>query len=145
MNKICKVCGHAGENVWRDGKYYCASCGSEIDVTQTENATSNQNGTAVGIQAVCPICKNANNNYLQDGQCHCSMCGSTFNMQQSSMNVNPMGYSSNNPMIAARKAELEKQKNNRMVWGIVFVFLFWPVAIYHFYKLYQITQEISKL
>ncbi len=25
------------------------------------------------------------------------------------------------------------------------IFLFWPVAIYHFYKLYQITQEISKL
>ena len=41
--------------------------------------------------------------------------------------------------------ELEKQKNNKLIWGIVWLFLFWPVSIYHFCKMYQISQEISKL
>ena len=33
MNKICPICGHSGEVTWRDGKYYCAMCGHEIDET----------------------------------------------------------------------------------------------------------------
>ncbi len=148
MNKICKICGYAGENTWRDGKYYCASCGSEIDVTQTENAQSsngqatNTSGNAVPIQVVCPICKNDKNNYLQNSQCHCSLCGSTFSPNQSyGMGGAAFGAS----VASARKAELEQKKSKRLKWGIVFLFLCWPVAIYHFYKLYEITQEISKL
>ncbi len=145
MNKICKVCGHAGENTWRDGKYYCASCGSEIDITQAESATSSQSINSVPIQAICPICKNANNNYFQNGQCHCSMCGSSFSMQQPHTHINNMGYNTNHAAIEAKKAALEKQKNSKLIWGIIWLLIFWPVSIYYFYKMYQISQEISKL
>lgn len=140
MQKICKICGHNGENVWKDGRYYCASCGSEIDITQQDSNT-NCDSTETVIDAVCPVCKNDNNNTLRNGKCHCALCGILFDVNQQI----------NNPqhIIGAykttRRAELEKQKNNRMVWGIVWLFLFWPISIYHFYKMYQISQEISNL
>lgn len=145
MNKICKVCGHNGENVWKDGKYFCASCGSEVDVTQQDSNTNGGSSTEVVINAVCPICKNANNNTLRDGKCHCALCGTSFDFNQQSYNTQSNINAQNANYIAARRAELEKQKNNKMVWGIVWLFFFWPVSIYHFYKMYQISQEISKL
>ncbi len=159
MNKKCNVCGFAGENVWRDGKYFCASCGSEIDVTQPGGypetqppVNPNPAANRMPVSAVCPICKNSNNNYMQNGQCHCAMCGTTFAYQQYNSTPNPTynsyngGYNGGyNPYNSERRASLEKQKNNRLVWGIIWFFLFWPVSIYHFYKLYKITQELNRL
>lgn len=144
MNKICKVCGHNGENVWRDGKYYCASCGSELDVTQQDSNTNEGRSSEVMINAVCPICKNANNNTLKNGRCHCALCGTSFDINQQAFTP-PNATVPNNNDIAARRAELEKQKNSKLIWGIVWIFLCWPVSIYFFYKMYQISQEISKL
>lgn len=46
---------------------------------------------------------------------------------------------------ASRRKELEKQKTNKMIWGIVWLFPFFPVSVYYFHKMYQISQEISKL
>lgn len=140
MNKICKVCGHNGKNVWRENKYYCASCGSEIDVTQPDPP---QNDVIINI--ACPVCKNASNNTIKNGKCHCSLCGTEFNPQtvvQPTYNSNTQNVPAYNN---ARRQQLEKEKNKRLVWGCVFLFLFWPVSVYHFYKMYQVSQEISKL
>lgn len=145
MNKICKVCGHNGENVWRDGKYYCALCGSEIDVTQRDSNTNGAPSTEVAINVVCPICKNASNNTLRDGKCRCALCGTSFNVNQQAYDPQSNMSALNVGCIAERRADLEKQKNNKMLWGIVWLFIFWPVSVYHFYKMYQISKEISSL
>lgn len=147
MNKTCKVCGHTGENVWRDNKYYCAACGSEIDVTQPDppqvSASPDQNAVILNIP--CPVCKNAANNTIKDGKCRCSLCGTTFNPQVVSQPAyQNSAIQTTNPN-NARIQELEKEKSSRLTWGIVFLFLFWPVSVYHFYKMYQISQEIASL
>lgn len=148
MEKTCQICGHKGELTWRDNQYYCSCCGSIVEVTQQEpqSAPVIQSRQTLGVQVVCPICKNDQNNYLQDGQFYCSMCGSAFNAQQS--NVNPSVpntdyYVPRSTMSNARREALEKEKNDRLIWGIVWVFLFWPIAVYHFYKLYKVTQELK--
>ncbi len=145
MNKICQICGHNGENVWRDGKYYCAACGSEIDVTKQDANTNSTFSAETKINAVCPICKNANNNTLRNGNGHCALCGSTF-----SLNQQPESYGPDISMVGdsykyAKISELEDQKSKKLFWGIVWLFLFWPVAVYQFYKVYEISQEIKKL
>ena len=143
MNKICKICGYNSENVWRDGKYYCASCGNEVDVTQADSNNyniSSSSSVEVAINVTCPICKNANNNTLRNGKCHCALCGSAFDITQQVNIAEP-----NADNIAGRREELEKQRNRKLIWGIVWLILFWPVSIYHFCKMYQISKEISKL
>ena len=142
MNKKCTICGYSGENVWRDGKYYCATCGSEIDVTQKDNNANTASSEGMTVNAECPICKNDKNNILQDGKCRCSLCGTSFDYHQTvQSNCEP----TNTFFTDARRAELEKQKNNKLIWGIVWLILCWPVSIYFFYKMYQLSQEISKL
>ncbi len=150
MNKICNKCGYNGENMWRDGKYYCAACGSEVDVTQQDSNTNRGSSTEIPINAVCPICKNANNNTLKNGKCYCSLCGTPFDFNQPRYNTmfdedNIINNYKAERYKAERIAELEKQKNNKMLWGILFVFVFWPVAIYFFHKMNKISQEISRL
>lgn len=146
MNKTCTKCGYRGENVWRDGKYYCAICESEIDVTQQDFQT---NGTTseTPINATCPICRNATNNTLRSGKCHCALCGTDFDLTQQAYRPEPNAtvIGANTRYSSAKRAELESEKNRRLMWGIVFLFFFWPVSIYHFYKMYQVSQEISKL
>ena len=152
MNKICTVCGHAGENVWRDGKYYCASCGAEIDVTQPDP-------TPVTVNVPCPVCQNASGNTAENGRCRCALCGTTFipqinegrnsgytNNNTGYSGYNNGGYNSNKGYSRdyGRKAELEKEKSKRLMWGVIFLFLFWPVAVYHFYKLYEISNELAE-
>lgn len=144
MNKQCQVCGFNGENVWRDGKYYCATCGSEIDVTQKDSNASVNTAAGVTINAVCPVCKNDQNITVQNGQCHCPLCGTTFDFRQAAMSNEP-AYNTFGGYDSTRKAELEKQKNKNLKWGIVWLILFWPVSIYFFYKMYQISQEISHM
>lgn len=143
MNKICKICGYQGENMWRDGKYYCATCGSEIDVTvPTPSPVSNTAHTSNAANAICPICKNADGNTMSDGKYHCAICGTTFDLPRQAYSYQPITGFSNN---TARLAELEKEKSHRLGWGIFWLIFFWPVSIYHFVKLYEVSKEISKL
>lgn len=44
-----------------------------------------------------------------------------------------------------RKTELLEQKKHNQILGIVFLFVFWPVGIYFFYKASQISKEIDSL
>ena len=152
MNKVCSICGHAGENVWRDGKYYCAICGAEIDVTgpsapSPAPETAYAGGT-VPVDVTCPICRNANNNVLQNGKCRCALCGTAFDMPrqsydyQSGSNYQYDYYGSSS---VQRREELKKQRDKKVVWGIVWLLLFWPVGVYFFYKAYQLTQEMNRL
>ena len=50
------------------------------------------------------------------------------------------GYNYNN---SAHIQELQKQKDRKIVTGIVFLFLFWPASVYFFYKAHKINQEIK--
>ncbi len=154
MEVKCKVCGASAEPTWRDGKYHCAYCDSIIELTQqdfstqaSKQDTSKVTGAGdVKIQATCPICRNTENNVLRDGHCYCAMCGMKFDFSQPVYTPPPASSSQgSSPLYSARRDELEKEKNNRIMWGIIFIFLFWPVSVYHFYKVYQITQELSKL
>ena len=166
MNKTCKLCGYSGENMWRDNKYYCRSCGAEIDVTQPDPAGPSSieptdvpmSDSASGVIAnvTCPICKNESNNTVQNGMARCSLCGTTFDPKAPPRQTDPsfqnayQNASYNNPYSPAglklsRRQQLEKEKNNRIIWGCLFLCLFWPVGIYHFYKYYTVSQELSKL
>ena len=149
MNKICSVCGFSGENVWRDGKYFCASCGSEIDMTAPDSAPKSD---SVVVNAECPICKNREGNVVRGGKCYCALCASEIDLaaqNQRSSYGNSYSESYGRPFSydakSARKKELEKKRNGHLVWAIVWVFLCWPVSIYFFYKLYQDSQELSKI
>ena len=145
MNKKCEICGNVADPVLKNGEFCCSYCGNEVDVTRQDNHTDREACTEVVINVVCPICKNANNNTLRNGKCRCVLCGTLFDFNQQTSNPQTNITVSNGNYIAARRAELEKQKNNKLIWGIVWLFLFWPVSIYHFCKMYQISQEISKL
>ena len=73
-----------------------------------------------------------------------SVGGSEFTPQMQA--TAPMASNANNDHFnIKRKADLEKEKSKRGMWGIVFLFLFWPVSVYHFYKWYQADQELKKL
>ena len=41
--------------------------------------------------------------------------------------------------------DLQKQSNENLLFAIISFFVFWPVSIYFFYKMYQINEEIKKL
>ena len=43
------------------------------------------------------------------------------------------------------KEELQKQKDKKILWGIIFLILFWPIGVYNLYKAYQISKEIERL
>ena len=148
MNKTCKSCGYNGENFWKDGKYYCEFCGSEIDVTQYDSNTNNDYSsietpitTEVPITIECPICKNSKNNTLRGGKCHCALCGTSFEFNQPA--YNPQDNIS--PQAAARREELEKQIKDYNKLGIIFLFFCWPASIYFFYKKSQVSKELSNI
>jgi len=145
MNR-CKICGAAGEPVWREGKSYCASCGSMME---TEPVYAAPVVPVQPVRAVCPICKNADNNAMRDGKYVCALCATEFAVQQpqyQQVNVRQSAYQNlTSPQNTGRRMELEKERNRKIVWGLVWVFLFWPVAVYQFYKAYQVHQELSNL
>ena len=148
MNKICPICGHSGEVTWRDGKYYCAMCGHEIDETTPNVPDAPQVPMgAIAVDVTCPICKNSNGNTMQGGKCVCSLCGTTFDMPRisSSEPEQHNSYNSGYSYSQSRLKELESDKNKKTIWGIVCVFLFWPASIYFFYKAYKIGQEIKSI
>jgi transposase len=142
MKKICPICGHDGEAVWRGGRYYCEICGSEIAVSQQDRTAGDGTSTAVYVDAVCPVCTNGENNILKDGECRCSLCGTVIPIQ-TRVQFDFSAYS--NSGYSAKREELEKKKKKRLIWGIVWLVLCWPVSIYHFYKMSQISEEIKRL
>ncbi len=153
MVKTCSQCQYTGEPTWRDGVYYCPACGAVIDMTTPSPQVPPQPAAAPAqpINAVCPICKNAANNTLVNGKCRCALCGTTFDYaapvytnNYASNYVAPGASPVGNAYAYQRRQELEKEKNRRLVWGIVWIFLLWPVSIYHFYKMYRANEELKK-
>ena len=59
MIKKCNICGHTGELTWRDGKYYCAMCGTEIaetdPVVQPQPVMPTQSATTAQKQGEQPV------------------------------------------------------------------------------------------
>ena len=47
--------------------------------------------------------------------------------------------------IAATLLKLERQKKSRLIRAIVFVFLFWPLSVYWFWRVREISREIDSL
>lgn len=167
MKMKCITCGYEGEPTWRDQKYYCPFCNMEIPESQLTvekepDKTYTEKVSAPIVKATCPICRNSDGNTLEDGECKCSLCGTVFDIEaagadpgyssasgsfQSTAGDSPearyfkqataMSGSSSN-----RRNALEEEKGKRLLWGCIFLVVFWPIAIYHFYKLYQITKEL---
>lgn len=142
MKKICPICGHDGEAVLRAGRYYCEICSTEIAVSQQGGSSNNNSSISVCVEAVCPVCTNDENNILKDGKCICSLCGTII---PSRNEYQPEFAMSSNFGYSAQREELEKKKKKRLIWGIVWLVICWPVAIYHFYKMNQISEEIKRL
>jgi len=149
MVKICGICGHKGELTWRDGKYYCAMCGSEIADTQPVVQPQSTNNAYVS-NAECPICKNAANNTYQNGKYHCAMCGTWFELRQptyepqhNTYNSYSGNYSGSAYLRSQRYNDLKKEKSKNFGLGVLFIFLFWPVSIYFFYKYYKVKKEMQ--
>ena len=148
MIKKCNVCSHIGELTWRDGNYYCAMCGSKVEETQPQvQVQAPVQPTVVAANVVCPICRNKENNQFDGSQYRCSMCGTSFDLQQAAQaqqyEYSPQQF---NGFASKQKIdELKKQKDRKILIGIVCVFLFWPASIYFFYKAYKIHQELKEL
>ena len=153
MIKKCKICGHEGELTWRNGKYYCAMCSSEV--AETDPVVQPQVQAQPPVQAqptmtaanvICPICKNKENNLFDGSRYHCSLCRTTFDLQQATQAQQYGQYNGAPNYLHAQKIEeLKKQKKNNIVTGIVFVFLFWPASIYFFYKAYQANKQLQTM
>ena len=150
MIKKCHICAHVGELTWRDGKYYCAMCGSEIAETEPQYQAVVQPQQAAPIaNAVCPICKNSEGNQFVDPQYRCKLCGTMFNLgdeyyipQQNPAAPN-YGYNYSSTYNSAYIQELQKKKDRKIVTGIVFLFLFWPASIYFFVQAHKLGKEIK--
>ena len=138
MVKTCSVCNHTGELTWRDGKYYCAMCGSEVSET-APTVQPQQNLTVSDV--TCPICKNKDNNIFDGKKYRCALCGTSFDRPREEYTPTSFTYTGN----TQRVQELKKQRDKNLSLGLVFVFLFWPVSIYFFYKFYKIGNELKAL
>ena len=149
MIKKCRICSHTGELTWRDGKYYCAMCGTEIaetePVVQPQAPVQQPRTSVVTVNnAICPICKNQSENLFDGNKYRCSLCGTTFEKepeyQAPQYNNNSYNYQN-----SYRVQELKKEKDKYLGLGILFLFLFWPVGAYFFYKMYQTNNELKEL
>ncbi|MBE6976882.1 MAG: hypothetical protein E7439_06820 [Ruminococcaceae bacterium] len=137
MIQRCQFCNHIGEPIRRQGRWYCAMCGGEICPSQSQGQNT---GTVSG--AVCPICKNRQENYYDGAKYHCALCEMSFDLNQQpwSPQYRPnYGTVGVNPYIET----LKKDKNRYRNLGILFVFLFWPVSVYFFYKFIQTSNELK--
>lgn len=149
MVKICSICGHKGELTWRDGKYYCPMCGSEV--AETQPVAQNQPAISQQVANVeCPICKNAANNTYQGGKYHCAMCGTWFELrqpiyqpQQNTYSNYSSHYNGSSYLHTQRYNELKKEKSKNFGLGVLFIFLFWPVSIYFFYQYHKVKKEMQ--
>lgn len=140
MIKTCHTCQHTGELTWRDGKYYCAMCGSEISEKQPE-AQPQRAATVNNVS--CPICKNRENNLFDGTKYRCSLCGTPFDWRPEEPVFTNRQQSSGSTFAYAQT--LKEKKKKHLTWGIVCVFFFWPASIYFFYKAYQLNKELEIL
>lgn len=79
MIKKCPICHHIGELIWRDGKYHCAECDSEV--SESVPLILPQQDTVVN-DVICPICKNGENNLFDGTKYRCALCGTPFELHQ---------------------------------------------------------------
>lgn len=142
MIKKCPACDHTGELTWRDGKYHCAVCDSVVPENEPQVLVRHDPITA---NAICPVCKNKENNQFDGSRYRCALCGTPFVPQQVPQTQSYAQFSNVNTPNAQRVQELQKQKNRNLILGIVFIWLFWPVSIYFFYKFYQNGKELKAL
>lgn len=75
MIKECPICHHIGELTWRDGKYHCDECDSEV--SESVPLILPQQDTVVN-NVLCPICKNGENNLFDGKKYRCALCGTPF-------------------------------------------------------------------
>ena len=124
MIKKCDACDYIGELIYRNGKYYCTMCGSEV----TENAPDTQGqpqAQALVNDVSCPICKNREKNLFDGKKYYCALCGAPFMPQQNEQTSNygqSAGASNSNYLPYVQNLKKEKRKNIGL--GILFVFLF---------------------
>lgn len=149
MIKKCNICGHVGELTWRDGKYYCTMCCSEVAEDEPQYTAPAQTSVPA-YNVVCPICKNDQNNMPSGSQYRCALCGTIFDAGQEYEYIQPAtnaasygntGYNNKAQLLQ----ELHKQKDKKTLYGIICLFLFWPASIYFFYKANQINKQINQL
>lgn len=155
MIKACPICGHTGELTWRDGKYYCAMCGTMIPETdpvvqpqapvQQPQVQQYRSGTSTVNNVTCPICKNQANNLFDGVKYRCSLCGTQFDRQPEYQESQYNQYNSYGNPNSYRVQELKKQKDKYLGLGVLFLFIFWPVGAYFFYKMYQTNNELKSL
>lgn len=146
MVKTCHICGHSGELTWRDGKYYCAMCGTHIEETQYEPQPQHTAPAPTPVYDVeCPICRNRSNNAYENGRYRCSLCGTRFdpNEPEQTPIYQATGYYPKTETYQVK--ELKKQKDKYVILGIVFICIFWPVGVYFLYKAYQTSKELKAL
>ena len=48
-------------------------------------------------------------------------------------------------LLASKRNEHEEKRKKKLILGIVFLFIFWPVSAVFFYQVYNISKEISQL
>lgn len=75
--------------------------------------------------------------------------GATDISKQLNDGIKTIGQQNNNSKTSSvspeKEKELKKKRTTNIIWGIVFIYLFWPVSIYFFYKAYKINKEIKDL
>lgn len=137
MIQRCQFCNHTGEPIRREGRWYCAMCGGEIYPSQGQ-----KQNTGIVSGAVCPICKNRQENYYDGSKYHCALCEMSFDLDQQPWLPKRETYYGSR-MANPRIEQLKKDKNRYRNLGILFIFLFWPVSIYFFYKFIQTSNELK--
>lgn len=166
MSAECKICGYSGPTVMRNGRCCCGACGTEVPSQPQVNTNSSFSSSnsfssgssfssgattpppkneSVSMNIPCPVCKNAAGNTFSNGKVHCSLCGNHFDIPKQAVFDPSASYTTPSNSNAKRIAELEEEKESKTTWGIIFLFLFWPIGIYNLYKASKISQEIKRL
>lgn len=110
MIKKCRACDYTGELTWRDGKYYCTKCDSEV--TETEPDVQPKQSKTVN-NVTCPICKNRENNLFDGTSYRCSLCEALFDPNQK----NEVSYDLSNT-----KPGQTQKKKTRVLFMVLAIF-----------------------
>ncbi len=98
----------------------------------------------------CPICGSTEKKTHLNGKYYCPACGceidAEFAQQMASSDAHRIGKVTMTGEEYNRKYEaLLKEKSNKLMLGVLFVFFFWPVCFYFFYKSNQAKKELKQL
>lgn len=137
MIKTCPSCGYSGELTWRDGKYHCAMCDAEVSESQPEVVVREE---TVVQHATCPICRNRTDNLFNGVKYRCALCGTAFDLYQETWKPTSHEYTNQGNTSYSWAEEAKKQRKRHIILGVIFLFVFWPVSIYFFYKAHQDTK-----